>query len=139
MIAELKQDYVERERRYTEMVREGHENLSSLFSEGRLAEFGDALDGMRFAEVALQVLEELPKPGRTQGKKFARAGDQALADECLAKSLGNEKAAKKAFIAKVASEMSEQARKNGSADETARKRWYAATGPVGNIRRPRQK
>jgi hypothetical protein len=71
------------------------------------------------------------KPGRIQGKQFARAGDRALADECLTKADGNKTVAMADFIEQVAASMSEQARRNGNADETARKRWYLATEPNG--------
>jgi len=79
LITGLEQERAELGRRYAEMVREGHENLNSLFSEGRLAEFGDALDGMRFAEVALQVLDVLPRQGRRSSEQWYND----LLAECL--------------------------------------------------------
>jgi hypothetical protein len=75
------------------------------------------------------------RPGRIRGKQFARAGDPALADECLTKADGNTTVAMAEFIEQIAASMSEQARRNGTADETARKRWYLATEPDGTTTR----
>jgi hypothetical protein len=85
----------------------------------------------------LEILEELPKPGRKQGKLLARADDPKIAHECLTKACGNTKAAMDAFIDIVKSTMSKKALENGSAQTTATKRWYQATEANGCTRRAR--
>ena len=101
--------------------------------------FGKILDEKRFAEVALQVLKELPKVGRKSGKAFARATDADIEDECLAEANGHAPKAQRSFIEKVVASMSEKSQANGSAAVTAKNRWYLATIADGRTRRAGRK
>jgi hypothetical protein len=111
LIAEFKQSYVCAGRRWTEAVARGHDS--------RLPppdELGAILDAMRFAEVALQVIDRVPKQGRRSSEHWY---DDLLA-ECLEDAGPVVKNARTLFLARA-----EERRKIGlpSAENRLREAW----------------
>jgi hypothetical protein len=93
-VNEFKRAHAEAEQRWTEMVAKGHES--------RLPPpdvMGAALDEVRFTEIALQVLEALPKTGRPPGAQDQRRPRyRAIAAECLKETGENYSAAQTLFV-----------------------------------------
>ena len=112
----------------------GRAELTAFIRDNKIKLFSPTLESEVEAAWEAEVFEAIEsgeigrkKPGRKTGKLLARASDEEIADECLTKAHGNTRSAMTAFIDRVKKGMSEKALKSGSADTTAKRRWYEAT------------